>query len=563
LQDRTSHKAIALVIEGNAMLRTVMAQQLRELSFAQVSQAPRIKDARLLIEQNSFDVILCNRDFEGHVSGGQDLIDELRREHLLPHSTVFIMLTSQAMYHHVVEAAEASLDSILLTPFTASMLADRLQEARRRKRELAGILEAMDRGNLESALNQATARWLAGSAYAHYCGRLTAELQLRLGRHAEARETFEKLAEKQKGSELAWCMLGLARCALAQGDATQSNKLIDKVLAADGNSADAHDLRGRILVEQCDLEGALASFLRSAELAPGCLLRAQHAGALAFYQDQPDLALKMLERTVGLGVKSKLFDALTLALIALLRFDKADLPGVTSSLSQLARYAERHPQSQRLNRLTTVARVLSLWMDGRVGEGMDTLREFSATVADDGFDLESANLLLGLWCRAPLSHYEPTEMEGVVARLGLRFCVSKAITEVMVASLRRMEFGVGVLMRSQARVAGLAEEAVGRALRGEPARAVAQLLEAGTETLNGKLLEMCVAMAKRHAKAVPNAPELAAKAQETLKRCCSSTTHIAGIQRTGRSPGGLQLRGRAASAPGDAQPTPVRDPLSV
>lgn len=546
--DRDIHKTSALVIEGNPLLRSVTATQLRDIGIGHVAQSQRIKDARLLIERDSFDVIICNREFEGQLSGGQDLLDELRRENLLPYTTVFMMVTSEAAYHHVIEAAEASLDGILVTPFTAGMLSDRLREARSRKRELADILRALDGGQLPTALSLARQRWQDNRSYAPYCGRLVAELLLRLGRPEEAIEVFERLMPTQKGQFSAWAVLGRARGSIAIGDVSKARRLIAEVQNAEPHNADAHDLMGRIQVELCDLDAALASYQRSAELTPGCLLRAQHSGALAFYQGQSALALKMLERAVGLGVQSKLFDALTLTMIAMLRFDNSDMPGLNSSLSQLARYRERYPTSQRLLRLERATQVLAQWLGGAVAEGMEGLRRFNDDIGADMFDLEGANLLLGLWARAPLAHYEPTEYEGVLDRVAMRFCTSKAIAEVLAASARRSEAAQTVLHRCQTRITGIAELAMDQALRGNPAIAVRQLLDAGKETLNAKLLEMSVLLARRHAHAVPDAEQMAAQATVLLQRCCASMTHIAGIQRTARSPGGLQLRGRAARA---------------
>jgi DNA-binding NarL/FixJ family response regulator len=561
--DRDIHKARALLIEGNPLLRSVTANQLRDIGCGHVSQAQRPKDARLMIEREAYDIIVCNREFEGHASGGQDLLDELRREHQLPHTTVFLMVTSEAVYHHVIEAAEASLDGILLTPYTAGTLADRVGEARARKRELADILHALDGGKLEQALALALHRYQANLSYAAYCGRLAAELLLRVGRADEAINQFEALSAAQKNPAPSWALLGRARGHLTRGDVTQARRLIAEVQKAEPHNADAHDLMGRIQVEMCDLDAALASYQRSAELTPGCLLRAQHTGALAFYQDQGPLALKMLERSVGLGVQSKLFDALTLTMIAMLRFDNADQNGLNSSLSQLGRYRERYPTSQRLIRLELAAKILAAWLGGAVAEGMAELRQFSAQVREDRFDLEGANLLLGLWARAPLSHYEPTEYEDVLDKLAMRFCTSKAIAEVLAASARRSEAAQTVLNRCQTRITGIAEQAMDQALRGNPAIAVKLLLDAGEESYNAKLLEMSVLLARRHAHAVPDADKMAASAGALLKRCCSSMTHIAGIQRTARSPGGLQLRGRSTPKPEVPQAAAPAAPASA
>ena len=130
--DRDIHTARALLVEGNALLRSVAAEQLRSLGVGHVSQTSRVRDARLMIERESFDIIVCNREFEGSPDSGQDLLDELRRENQLPHSTVFLMVTSQASYTQVVEAAEAALDGILVRPYTATALSTRLSCERSR-----------------------------------------------------------------------------------------------------------------------------------------------------------------------------------------------------------------------------------------------------------------------------------------------------------------------------------------------------------------------------------------------------------------------------------------------
>jgi hypothetical protein len=90
----------------------------------------------------------------------------------------------------------------------------------------------------------------------------------------------------------------------------------------------------------------------------------------------------------------------------------------------------------------------------------------------------------------------------------------------------------------------VAEQALDRSLKGDPAAAARQLLEAGEQTLNAKLLEMASLIVNRHAAAIPDAVSLGERAGNALRRSCKAANHIAGIQRSGRSPGGLQLRGR-------------------
>src|SRR5687768_4629597 len=104
----------ALVIDANPTSRSILATMLREMGVGTVSQASRVTDARRHLENRVFDVVLCDYHFDSAEYSGQDLLDDLRRAQLLPFSTVFIMVTGEATYARVAEAAESALDGYLL-----------------------------------------------------------------------------------------------------------------------------------------------------------------------------------------------------------------------------------------------------------------------------------------------------------------------------------------------------------------------------------------------------------------------------------------------------------------
>ena len=538
--DRDLHLARALLVESNPLLRSTGVAQLRDMGVGHIAQATRAREARLLLEREPFDIVVCSRELEGSDLSGQDLLDELRRERQLPHGTVFVMVTAQASYHQVVEAAESALDGFLIRPYTGAALAGRVMEARQRKRELADVLRALDAGDNETALVRAVKRFQDKLPYWAYCGRLAAELLLALQRPDDARRVFEKLTEAVPGA--AWARLGTARALVAKGELGSARKLVAELLVGHPAMADAHDLLGRILVEQCDFDAALAEYRSAVELTPGCLLRAQHAGALAFYQGQSDESLAWLERTLGMGVQSKLFDALTLLLVAMLRQERGDLNGVAAMGEQLRQFRERYPESKRLRRFERTCNVLHGLLAARTEAALAELRDLSTQAGDDDFDLEAANMLIAAWARVPETQRPPGEFETMLERVALRFCTSRAITEVLTASARRTEAAVSVIREAQARLSALTERAMDLALKGDPATGVRELLAAGEQNFNAKLLEMAGAIARRHEAAIPDADALCARAAARLKRSCQAVNHIAGIQRSGRSPGGLQLR---------------------
>ncbi len=538
--DRDLHLARALLVESNPLLRSTGVAQLRDMGIGHIAQATRAREARLLLERESFDVVVCSRELEGSDLSGQDLLDELRRERQLPQSTVFVMVTAQASYNQVVEAAESALDGFLVRPYTGAALAERVLEARQRKRELGDVLRALDAGDNEAALVRAIKRFQERQPYWSYCGRLAAELLLVLQRPADARRVFERLSEALPTA--AWARLGAARALVAQGEVVAARKATAELLEANPAMADAHDLMGRILVEQCEFDAALEEYRAAVDLTPGCLLRAQHAGALAFYQGRTDEALLWLERTLGMGVQSKLFDALTLLLVAMLRHERGDAAGVAAMGEQLRQFRERYPESKRLRRFERTCNVLHGLAAGKADTALAELRDLSTQTADDDFDLEAANMLIAAWSRVPEALRQPGEFEAVLERVALRYCTSRAITEVLAAAARRSDAAQAVIRAAQARLSSLSERAMDLALKGDPGTGVRELLAAGEQTSNAKLLEMAGAIARRHEALIPDAAALCSRAAARLKRSCQTVNHIAGIQRSGRSPGGLQLR---------------------
>ena len=545
MMDREIHKARALVVEPQATMRGILAAQLRDLGVGHITAVQRTRDARLALERGPYDIVLCSREFEGMPDNGQELLDELRRENQLPYSTVFIMLCTSVTYHQVVEAAESALDGLVVRPCSATALEARLLEARKRKRELGPILQALDAGNDDEGLVLAMKRWTSQRPYGGWCGRLAGELLLRLNRPDEARKVFETLVAP---ADAAWAWLGVARAQMATGQLAQAQQVVQKVLAAEPGNADAHDLEGRLLIEQCQFDRALQSYRRAADITPSCLLRNQHAGALAFYQGQADAAHVWLERAVSLGAQSKLFDALTLALLAMLRHDASDMSGLRAATAQLAQYRSRFSGSLRLQRLEQGVGVLIALTEGQLDSAVEQLRTMSACAHDDPFDLEAANLLLGLWSRAPAECRREAGHESFVREIGLRFCTGRAITEVLMAAARREEGVVAWLQECQQAVGAVAEKAMERSLAGDAPAALALLLADARQHFNAKLIDLALAIGRRAvAQGTASADALQPALDEALQlqtRTCRAANHIAGIQRTGRSPGGLQLRAR-------------------
>jgi CheY-like chemotaxis protein len=536
LMDDTIQAASALIIDSNANSRSLMSAQLRDLGVGTVRQTPRVKDARVMLEHQSFDIVLCDYHFDSSDSSGQDLLDELRREGLLPYSTVFVMVTSEATYAKVAEAAEAALDAYLIKPYTSANLAERLASARHRKRVLKDIFEAIENQDFETAANLCLARFEARNKYWLYAARIGAELLLRLKRFDDAKLLYEAIIAAKT---VPWARLGVARTELAGGNLQAARRTLENLIGELPDYADSHDLMGHVQMEQGDLQEALKTYQTAATLTPGCLLRLQRCGSLGFYTGHREEALRMLERAMSQGLRSKLFDMLSLVLIGLMRFDNKDYKGFKYAHDALAAALERAPGSIRLQRFDLVFRGLAFLLERRVGQAVIVAREFTEHADAGNFDLESASLLTALWIRLSSQELELEEMMPILQGLGMRYCTAKASTEILVAIAEQHQGAAEQFRDCHHKIFNVAETAMRHSMRGTAKVGVELLIQQGEMTRNAKLIDMAGLVLKRHADKIDSAAELSERIEVLHDRFVKAMG--AGPAKS-RSAGGVTLR---------------------
>jgi len=215
-----------------------------------VVQCARLVDARRQLEYRKFDVVLCEHHFSAESMSGQDLLDDLRRNQLLPFSTVFIMVTGEATYSKVAEAAESALDGYLLKPHKATQLAERLRQARIRKASLQEIFSAIDTQDFEAAAALCVHRFETRGLFWLYAARVGAELLLRVGKFDQAQKLYQAVVDAKT---LPWAKLGVARALLDEGQTVKAVSTLENLISEDPTYTDAYDVMGRAQFEQGSL----------------------------------------------------------------------------------------------------------------------------------------------------------------------------------------------------------------------------------------------------------------------------------------------------------------------
>lgn len=504
------HECQALVVEGNPQCRAILVAQMRELGIAGVHQCARVSDARRKLEHNRFDIVICEQFFERDSQTGQELLDDLRRNQILPFSTVFVMLTAEASYSRVAEAAESALDAYLLKPHTGARLTERIVQARRRKVALQAIFQAIDDQDHQRAADLCLARFQARAPYWLYAARIGAELLLRAGRIPDAQALYEAVIQAKT---VPWARLGVARAQLEDGQHAKALTTLQSLLQEDNAYADAYDLMGRAQFEQGQFDAALSTFEMATRLTPNSITRLLKHGMLAYYSGERSAGLDLLEKATRLGADSKMYDPQALVLLAMAALDNNDHRQLMRCVAQLTRIYERSFEPERPRRLLLVVQALNALQHRQQAQARDHTETLMADVRSPEFDVESACNLLGLMGHLLHRGGLPHNSDAVIDTIALRFGTSRALSDWL-AKATPEETGWRERLRAgYAEIVQRSASAMHLSLKGDPCGTVTQLLREGQATLNGKLIETAQQVLLRYRDRIPEAETLEGEIQ--------------------------------------------------
>lgn len=545
--DTDFSECTALVVDGNPTSRSILVSQLRDFGVASIAQAARPIDGRRQLEYRTFDFVLCEQHFATDEMSGQDLLDDLRRNQLLPFSTIFIMITGEATYAKVAEAAESALDGYLLKPHKATQLGERLAAARTRKVSLQGIFSAIEDERFEEAAGMCLDRFESRGQFWLYAARVGAELLLRLGRHGEAQVLYKAVIAAKT---LPWARLGVARAQLEAGNINQATGTLENLINDDPSYADAYDVMARAYFELGRFDKALETYKMASTLTPASISRVQNLAMMTYYSGNHEDAERLLDKTVRLGIESKMFDSQSLVLLAFTRLESNDRKGLQRCQDDFLRLIDKDPDNTRLQRLAAVVNVLSLIQQQQFGPSLDAVRTMAKAVQTPLFDFESASNLVTLVSHLARKAIQLDEVASLVAALARRFCSNRSITELLAASALAYPPYQAAIRAAQAQVLEYTEAAMTLSLAGDPTAAVKNLILHGKETMNARLAENAYQLLQKHSGKVKDEAHLQVLVNE-LRALCGPVISRASLGEQRRQAGGLALR-TGKRAPPDA-----------
>ena len=303
LQQSLTKKRV-LIVDRHSPARDSMRLMLGALGVTLVHGAGNSAEVIRQVKANRFDIVLSDFVLDDG-RDGQQLLEELRHAHLIPLSTVYMIITSERGYTNVVSLAELAPDDYLIKPFTADQLQARLIRAIYKKHVLRKIYEQIERGALQEAIVACDRVIQQQPQFVYDALRFKGDLLHTLGRTHEAEEVFRRVLE---GRVVPWAKMGLATALRDRGALVEAEQLAEQVTAEAPDYLSAYDFLASVHEAQGKLEAAQQTLQRAADASPHNTVRQRLVGDVAA-RNKDLLAAekaygKVIERSKGSSLRT-------------------------------------------------------------------------------------------------------------------------------------------------------------------------------------------------------------------------------------------------------------------
>ena len=294
----------ALLIDRHPNARNSLRIMLSALGVTAVHNAGSSAEVLRQVKAHHFDIILSDYQLEDG-RDGQQLLEELRQQHLVALTTVFIVITGERAYHNVVSVAELAPDDYLIKPFTADELHGRLIRALYKKHFFAQLYEQLDNGAFSEALTTCEGLVAQESGFLFDALRLKGEILNALGRHAEAKAVYEQVLEQRV---VPWAKMGLAMALRGQQQMTEALAVGESLVDDFPEFTAAYDFLAEVQEDMGQSAEAQETLQRAATISPNNSSRQRLVGDVAARNNDLPAAEKaygkVLERRRGSSLKN-------------------------------------------------------------------------------------------------------------------------------------------------------------------------------------------------------------------------------------------------------------------
>lgn len=313
------HKKV-LIVDCHSAVRAYLRSQLALLGVSAVQGAVSSVDVLRLVRANTYDIILCDYVLDDG-RDGQQLLEELRTRHLIPLSTIFIIVTGESAYQRVMSVAELGPDEYLVKPFTSDQLHGRLLRALYKRHVFADVHRHLEGGQAEAALAACARVIEQHREYALEALRTKGEILNGQHRHEEAESIYRQVLEHKA---IPWAKMGLAVAVFGQGRAQEAQGIAQALTEDFPEYLAAYDFLATVHEHQGALPQAQAVLLKATQISPANTGRQRQVGDVALRNADLDAAERAFSTVLSRAAGSSMAAPSDYANLARVKLEQGD-----------------------------------------------------------------------------------------------------------------------------------------------------------------------------------------------------------------------------------------------
>jgi len=459
-----------LIVDANAGMRTQLRNMLGLCGITKLSQAVSAGVAVRSLRDQNFDIILC----EYHLGEGQDgqhLLEDLRHHHLIPLSTLFLMITGESQYEKVISAAELAPNDYILKPFSAEKLLGRVSRALEKRDAFIPTYHLIEAGNTLEAIESCRKGEIAHSLYLIDFLRLRAELHIAAGQAAEAQEVYNQVLGSKA---VPWAKLGLAKTLYMQKQYDAAEEQLQELLADNETYLDAYDWLARSREASGRLDEAKAALESAVKVSPHTVRRLRKLGEVSTAVGDMTTATRVLNTVVTKSKYSDFRDPEDHVLLVKAQLGSGDAEGAANTVRDLERSMEGQPKMALCKALSDAMVATHAGNSEKAAIALDEAMRFNAPGLGTSISIKKD------LARICFENKQDEKAAGVIMDV-MRHAADDAAVEAikgMLIELGRPELGHQLAERIRSEVRSIMTEGAQLAQSGDYGGSVRQMLEA-------------------------------------------------------------------------------------
>ncbi|PAU80741.1 hypothetical protein CK501_10050 [Halovibrio salipaludis] len=289
-----------LITDDFENFRKSMRQMLSSFGAEKIDMAANGNETIAKCSKDHYDVLICDFNL-GSGKTGQQVLEALRHNRLLRHTSLFVLVTAETSREIVMGAREYHPDTYIIKPITQAVLQKRMDALMAQRHALYPINHALDQQDLPEAISQAEQLLQTKTRYRNRIMQILGDLYLQRGTPDPARGIYEQVLE---GRELAWARMGMGRAALARNALDEAISHFETLIDSNPDYIEAYDALADALQRKGNSRRAQEVVQKAVEISPLAILRQKQLAGIAASNQDMDTAADAWRATVKLSDNS-------------------------------------------------------------------------------------------------------------------------------------------------------------------------------------------------------------------------------------------------------------------